>query len=308
MCLIIFAPHINRAKIRRAVLERAFLRNSDGAGMAYVKDGELTISKAYMDFDAFFKAYQRVRSTTHRGPLLIHFRWGTCGPNNETNTQPLNIYTGRLVMAHNGIFSGLSMKDSDVSDSVRLARLVRRAGWDYPFAKAQTEMLEALCDDSSKLVFIDNRGRHTIINERLGAWRAGAWYSNRFAFSSYSTPAGTWTKTDDPDLDVLLEHESKRYAYNDGPSEDWSPEDWSMDAPGQTRTPTVRQSSILRRPNLPEGVPYAQMTKLQKAAFEAHREQEAIRRKHQMTNGAFPWQTRTLISRDDDFYPRYDQS
>lgn len=178
MCLIVFTPHVQRATIRRSILERGFNRNRDGAGFAYVRDGRVIVSKMHETFDAFWLAYQRFRSSGARGPLIIHFRWKTCGPINVVNTQPISIYSGRLAMAHNGIFAHLSEPDSGISDSVQLARIIKRVGWDFPFKKGEVEMLDALCGVSSKLVFIDHRGHHLIVNEKAGAWKDGCWYSD----------------------------------------------------------------------------------------------------------------------------------
>jgi predicted glutamine amidotransferase len=179
MCLIIFTPNIARAKLRKAVLERGFKRNSDGAGLAFIEDGIVRLSKPFFNFEDFHLAYQRIRSRINKGPLLIHFRWATCGSNTAVNTQPLVIYRGRLVMAHNGMFPALSNLGEDISDSVYLTRMIRNAGWNFPFKKNENEMLTALCDNYSKLVFLDNQGRYTIINEELGSWREGSWYSDK---------------------------------------------------------------------------------------------------------------------------------
>lgn len=179
MCLIIFTPNVKTARIRKVVLERAFLRHSDGAGLAYVKGGEIKVSKGYHTFERFFEAYQKARSDLNGvGALLIHFRRKTCGPVNYTNTQPLAIYRHRLVMAHNGVFHNLSETGSDISDSVRLSHIIRKMGWNFPFCKGQLEMLDVLCGDNSKLVFMDNKDHHLIVNEDLGKWRRGCWYSD----------------------------------------------------------------------------------------------------------------------------------
>lgn len=180
MCLIIFAPNASTSRIRKVILERGFRKNKDGAGLAYVKDGRVVVSKAYYTFTDFFVAYQRARRAMigTESPLLIHFRWGTCGPVNHTNTQPLVIYRNQLVMAHNGIFDNLSDYESPVSDSVRLTRIIREHGWAYPFNKNQISTLDTMCGRFSKLVFLSHTGRYTIINERLGGWRRGAWYSD----------------------------------------------------------------------------------------------------------------------------------
>lgn len=214
MCLIVFTPNIRRATIRKSVLERGFTRNSDGAGFAYLANGRVVVSKGYDDFAAFWRAYRPIAAMA-RGPVLIHFRWSTIGSENLTNTQPSVITPDRLVMAHNGTFDGLkAVADKhDLSDSVALAQLLGRLNWAFPFTRPQADMLRALCDDSSKLVFMSSTGRHLIINESEGKWSRGAWYSDggdvleptpkTWAYKpytgNYSPPDDTPYDRDDPD-------------------------------------------------------------------------------------------------------------
>lgn len=179
MCLIVFTPNIRRATIRKSVLERGFDKNRDGAGFAYLANGRVVVSKGYDAFPAFWRAYRAIVAVA-RGPVLIHFRWSTIGSENLTNTQPSVIQPDVLVMAHNGTFSGLKdvANKVDISDSLALARLLGRLGWAFPYSRPQVDMLRALCDDSSKLVFLSSTGRHLIINESEGKWSRGAWYSD----------------------------------------------------------------------------------------------------------------------------------
>ena len=255
MCLIIFAPNISRARIQKAVLEKAFHRNGDGGGLAYVENGRIRISKAFFEFDDYFLEYQRVRSRIHTGPLLMHMRRGTGGSNNNTNTQPLVIYRGRLVMAHNGVFAGLEdeCKGQDISDSVLLSRKIRNMGWDFPFIKSQTDLLEILCRTSSKLVFMDNKNHHIIINEKEGKWWHGAWYSN----------------------DTFV-HMPKRIKYAKSTFGDGN---YSMYPrfPGDNDyiQPDLTDSGVVIGPRLPKTIPpgtrYVDMTPDQKKEYEAYR-------------------------------------
>jgi hypothetical protein len=310
MCLIIFSPNIKHAKIRQSVLTRGFARNSDGAGLAYIDaSGELAVSKAYMEIEPFLKEYDRIRASVKRGPLLIHFRWGTCGPNNETNTQPLVIHGGRLVMAHNGVFSGLSAVDSDVSDSVRLARLIRRNAWEHPFTKAQADMLVALCNESSKLVFIDNRGKYTIINEKLGAWRAGSWYSDKGRVFAKET---SFYKGDDEIFDREELGSEYHPGYDGYESEDERLFAMSMQFDlerramlARKRQTPIKQTGLLKRPKLREGIAYAQMTPLEKNAFEAWREQEKrltadAKRSNSHPTYGHPWNSHSMVNRGEN--------
>ncbi len=179
MCLIVFTPNIRRATIRKSVLERGFDKNRDGAGFAYLANGRVVVSKGYSLFSDFWAAYRPIAAMA-RGPVLVHFRWSTIGADNLINTQPSVIAPDHLVMAHNGTFSGLKADADkhDLSDSVALARLLGRLNWAFPYTRPQVDLLRALCDDSSKLVFLASTGRHLIINESEGKWSRGAWYSD----------------------------------------------------------------------------------------------------------------------------------
>lgn len=180
MCLIVFIPNLRHSTVRKSVLERGFIKNNDGAGFAYIRDGALVLSKGYDFFEDFYKAYKEARrSIDDRGPMLIHFRWSSVGVNNYTNTQPLPV-RDNLVMAHNGTIDGFKPDPllSDDSDSVCLAKVLRRVGWEYPFNRATKEVLRGICADESKLVFLNSQGRYTIINEQKGKWSRGAWYSD----------------------------------------------------------------------------------------------------------------------------------
>ena len=182
MCLIAFIPKIEETQINYDILERGFELNSDGAGYSFIKNGKVVIHKKYNTFSKFKKSFKRSTQGI-TGPVLIHFRKATCGSKNKTNTQPINIVKNDFVMAHNGVFSSLSFDYSRVSDSVRLAKLITQLGWSLPLNKGQVGMLKALCEESSKLVFMDKSGNYKIINEKLGKWKKGIWYSNTYAFT-----------------------------------------------------------------------------------------------------------------------------
>jgi hypothetical protein len=178
MCLIIFTPNIRRALIRKSVLRRGFEGNPHGCGFSYIENGELKLDKGYFTFEDFFEAYKATRERIRSGPFLIHFRYATCGEHNKINSQP--IYSRNdLIMAHNGVFSGLSFPESGISDSVLLAQILNKMNMPFPITKPFRLILEALCNDYSKLVFMDKNGKWDIVNSRLGCWRAGCWYSDK---------------------------------------------------------------------------------------------------------------------------------
>lgn len=177
MCLIIFTTNLQRARVRKSVLEKAFFQNYDGVGIAYLDDGVLKVSKSNNDiFDDFYANYCKIRDFVGTGPCLIHFRAKSVGLVNAANTQPVVINPASLVMAHNGTIDAL--KGGEDSDSVVLGSNIKKLDWTFPYSKPQIEMLRMLCAGRSKLVFFDSTGKYQIINDKLGKWSRGAWYSD----------------------------------------------------------------------------------------------------------------------------------
>lgn len=206
MCLIVFYPKIENCNVNYDILERGFERNSHGAGFCFIRDNKIIVRKKFIKYSSFKRSFVRdTRGLT--GPVLIHFRLATCGPQNKTNTQPIPIRQGEFVMVHNGVFSSLSLDGSRISDSVRLAKMVGVMNWSLPFNRGQVGLLGALCDTTSKLVFMDNTGKYRIINAKAGSWRHGVWYSNTHSFEtvadvkpSFGSLASSWY--DDDELPV----------------------------------------------------------------------------------------------------------
>ena len=178
MCLIVFAPNIRNAVIRKPVLERGFEGNPHGCGISYIENGAVKIDKGFFTFEKFYDAYSAIRQRITSGPILIHFRFATCGDHNKTNSQPIAVRDD-LVMAHNGVFSELSFPELNISDSVLLARNLNKMGMPFPISNPYRLILNALCAGYSKLVFFDKNGKWDIICSELGSWRKGVWYSDK---------------------------------------------------------------------------------------------------------------------------------
>lgn len=181
MCLIIFSPDFQKSRIDPEDLQRAFKVNDDGAGMAYIKNGNLITDKPYFKWKHFKKAYDRATENL-KGPLLVHFRLSTSGVLNRENAHPFTIQRNKLVMAHNGIFSELSYDKSKISDTVRFVNIIKKLDWKYPYNADQQKLLEIACGGYNKLVFLDNNSDYVIINEDAGVWKGNCWYSNTHSF------------------------------------------------------------------------------------------------------------------------------
>lgn len=110
MCVIIGT--IEREKISQEVLRKAWQTNSDGAGIAWRKNGKVYVIKGLMKQRELLEVYQDVDTFPH----IVHFRLGTSGGNLPELTHPFPcgkmksknpfIYESDSVLFHNGVVSG----------------------------------------------------------------------------------------------------------------------------------------------------------------------------------------------------------
>jgi len=188
MCIAILKPK-NR-QVKKATLKRCFESNPDGAGFMYAKDKKLYIEKGFMSFNAFYEKYTELDLSPHQ--TLIHFRIKTHGAISKDNCHPF-IVSDRIGFIHNGIID-IDTKGNE-SDTMAFNREYLKRINDLDRCISNVGIQDLLSDriGGSKLVFLDNLGRTNIINEDLGVWDRGIWYSNRsykdsFSFNGYKYP------------------------------------------------------------------------------------------------------------------------
>lgn len=197
MCIILSS---DKGKLlNRENLETSFKSNGDGIGFSYVKDGKLLLEKGFFDFEEFYKAYQKTENYSH----IIHFRYKTHGAKDKLNCHPFVVSENKkydennkeienenellLVMAHNGVLSSFGNKEKDMSDTYSFIKEILNPlsrdtqGKPWWKNKGLQWLLESSIG-SNKLVFLDNLGEITIINESAGEWVGdksdGIWASN----------------------------------------------------------------------------------------------------------------------------------
>ena len=191
MCIAILKP--KGRQLKKKVLKTCFENNPDGSGFMFSDSGRLNIYKGFMNFSDFYKAY-RLIDTTHK-ETLIHFRIKTHGAVSKENCHPF-LVSNRLGFIHNGIID-IETKGSE-SDTMAFNRdyLKKINRLDLCIDDGGIQLLLEDRIGGSKLVFLDNKGQSTIVNEDRGIWKNDIWFSNdsfkscnvyeRFNFNSVS--------------------------------------------------------------------------------------------------------------------------
>jgi hypothetical protein len=179
MCIAILSPE--GKTISKETLAQCYKRNSDGAGYMYASNNMLHVHKGFFSFDEFYDSYKPVE----KEKCVIHFRIKTHGDINADNTHPFNV-SNELAFVHNGMIN-IHESHKQYSDTWHFNERIIK-----PMYKDNKAFIKKIYNQelirgfigNSKLIFLDNKGRSTIINPEKGIWENGVWYSN----SSYVIP------------------------------------------------------------------------------------------------------------------------
>jgi len=175
MCVII--NHTNNNSLDDEFLIRIYDKNKDGLGVMYAERGKIhvhkIIPKGPEEVIEFYKEHADIKD------CVIHFRRRTVGEISLANTHPFYVENG-LYYAHNG---DMPFEDSIRSDSKIFAedflRPILKNGNSYLiFDKNWADLLGRIIGSHNKLIFLNNEGKVTIINEKEGHYVNGAWFSS----------------------------------------------------------------------------------------------------------------------------------
>lgn len=185
MCLIIYAAEA--ALIPREQFWRGAQDNNDGIGIMSTDGVEKFLGRKMVR-----RAYAYARSLAAAGiPYGVHFRWATHGRVGKPNTHPFEIPGTAYWMMHNGILWTSSEATDDLSDTAIFARDVMPLYMDWKQSgvdDAWLPTLEKEADYSRLLLLNEDSGEFAIVNEDLGQWDHGFWYSNAYSFALGSKP------------------------------------------------------------------------------------------------------------------------
>jgi len=172
MCIAILNTK-KGGRLPKSQVQNSWDNNDMGSGLLWNKDGKLNVFKSY-DYEEYLEKYNELRDDKSIGNIVLHFRIATSGYNGEHNLHPF-LVNDDLGFVHNGIIKGLGNKT--FSDTSEFNDMLKK----YKHNFLTCEMSKFFISEYigySKLIFLDNKDKYTIINEELGKWSSGNWYSN----------------------------------------------------------------------------------------------------------------------------------
>lgn len=190
MCQIIVKKEGQKFDISK--LDKAQGWNEDGYGVTWWENGKL---ETFMTMN--YNRFKAMLSTLKPHKAVAHLRNTTRGITCVENNHPFDIPSGKLF--HNGTIYGLDSTQEGGSDTQALADLITEC--EYGYIEDISPLIQSIIGDTlNKLVFFEADGKITIMNEDLGQWEDGIWYSNDYHLKT-TTRAGKG---------------KKEYSYNNG--------------------------------------------------------------------------------------------
>jgi predicted glutamine amidotransferase len=172
MCFILSTYYLQEEHIE--LINQQWKDNPHGAGIAFIDDNKLTITKGIMTRSFLNKCLKSHLYET----VIVHLRFATHGNKDIDNTHPFLTCSGGAAMAHNGILPSPWSSSGSVSDSRMMAETL-----------SMLKVIDIVRDSAqigyqighNKLVFLSKEGFIHIINHELGEWieKGKTWISNR---------------------------------------------------------------------------------------------------------------------------------
>lgn len=173
MCWIMYKPA--GIKMKYNYMDEAQSKNEDGYGVSWYDEEEGGI-QTFKTMN--YKRFKAVLSTLKNHDAIIHLRKVSKGIVCMDNNHPFNIPSG--VMFHNGTIYKIDRQDPSDSDTKALADLISECTYEYIY-DIKPLIQSIIGDTLNKLVFLENDGEITIMNDNLGIWdEDGCWYSNEY--------------------------------------------------------------------------------------------------------------------------------
>lgn len=232
MCIAILNTK-KAGRLPKQQIKNSWDNNDMGSGILWNKDGKLNVFKSY-DYEDYIEKYNEIRDDKSVGNIVLHFRIATSGYNGEHNLHPFLVNDG-LGFVHNGVIKGLGNKS--FSDTYEFNDMLKKFKHNFLMCD-MTKYFISEYIGYSKLIFLDNKDKYTIINEELGKWSSGNWYSNdsykQVNDYKYYGNKKVYTKTDDkfepkgPDYKGWYDYKADYDGYDECPTHDDEIDEWDM--------------------------------------------------------------------------------
>lgn len=178
--------------------------NTDGHGFAVIVGDRIETGKG-MNPTAVIEAFDSVRARHPESYALFHSRITTDGLTNEDNCHPFVVGGDpRTVLAHNGILPALARpgKGDNRSDTRILAEDLIPAGnfGHLSTRRARRRLVRWMGSEryGNKVAILTTDPsygkRAYLLNEQLGEWSEGIWYSNS-GYLPYTYRASSWSSS-----------------------------------------------------------------------------------------------------------------
>lgn len=172
MCIAILNTK-KAGRLPKSQIKNSWDNNDMGAGLLWNYKNKLNVFKTY-EYDEYIEKYNELRDNKEIGNIVLHFRIATSGYKGEHNLHPF-LVNDKLGFVHNGVIKGLGNKQ--FSDTYEFNDMLKKFNHNF-LACDMTKYFISEYIGHSKLVFLDINDKYTIINEELGKWVDGNWYSN----------------------------------------------------------------------------------------------------------------------------------
>jgi predicted glutamine amidotransferase len=233
MCIAILNTK-KAGRLPKSHIKNSWDNNDMGAGLLWNESNKLSVFKTY-DYDEYISKYNELRDNANIGNIVLHFRIATSGYKGEHNLHPF-LVSDTLGFVHNGVIKGLGNKQ--FSDTYEFNDMLKKFKHNFLTCDMSKYFISEYIG-YSKLLFLDADDKYTIINEELGKWADGNWYSNDSykQYNDYSyygnvkvskTTAMTPTTTNSHKLDAWDDVWDKRWDYTPAVIEDEPLDEWSM--------------------------------------------------------------------------------
>lgn len=182
MCLL--CVRMPNAPVNVEYLKNANSNNPDGSGYAILRSDLSGIDTfCSMDGDVTIAKYVEAVERDPECWSMFHARFSTHGTETVDNVHPFRVGgSKKTVLAHNGILPVDVPRGSKRSDTRIFAEsILPNMGLGVLDSKSEYAALERWCAGSKLAIFsIDPRLNNNvyIVNEELGHWKDGTWWSN----------------------------------------------------------------------------------------------------------------------------------